>query len=430
MWPEWRTELRSNRWHFARRWARLRPVVMIQPERASRESSTVEPEPRIDNCQILSIVATEHLERWVARSIHQTTQIGRYMRSAGHRQPLFWGYNPCLLMAYAALPAILRVYHATENYFDCEGLPPAFHEANLLMLSVSDRIVAVSSCVADEMQARLPACRVSTNTTGCDCTEYSTVRTTSRLTREAVGFQRIAIYAGNINSRIDFELLAACVARERTTLFILIGPAATPDLASSGDLAGWEMLLVEPNVRYLGPVDPDELPHLYGAADVGIIPYKRTLLLERNGFPLKALEMLATGLPVVSSYMRPLEEVSDVVMLAHDHEAFLTALAGTSRERLTVEQRERMVETCRARDYDAAFDRLLTILAGDLPSQGPLTRLDGLSCLPRNWWLEALTAAEPVSPPEVGQAGPVGRALRSGWRLLPSQLRRKAPAAL
>src|SRR5262249_44605640 len=126
MWPEWRTELRSNRWHFARRWARLRPVVMIQPERASRESSTVEPEPRIDNCQILSIVATEHLERWVARSIHQTTQIGRYMRSAGHRQPLFWGYNPCLLMAYAALPAILRVYHATENYFDCEGLPPAF----------------------------------------------------------------------------------------------------------------------------------------------------------------------------------------------------------------------------------------------------------------------------------------------------------------
>ncbi len=32
MWPGWREELESNRWHWGKRWARTLPVVFIQPE--------------------------------------------------------------------------------------------------------------------------------------------------------------------------------------------------------------------------------------------------------------------------------------------------------------------------------------------------------------------------------------------------------------
>src|SRR5262245_46426743 len=99
MWPGWRTELRSNRWHFARRWARLRPVVMIQPELPADRAVIAEPEPLIENCQVLSVAGTHDFDRWVTRSLLQAAQIGRFMTNAGHRRPLFWAYNPYLLVA-------------------------------------------------------------------------------------------------------------------------------------------------------------------------------------------------------------------------------------------------------------------------------------------------------------------------------------------
>ena len=31
IWPGWKTELRANRWHYASRWARHLPVILVQP---------------------------------------------------------------------------------------------------------------------------------------------------------------------------------------------------------------------------------------------------------------------------------------------------------------------------------------------------------------------------------------------------------------
>ena len=78
-------------------------------------------------------------------------------------------------------------------------------------------------------------------------------------------------------------------------------------MASTGRTSrAWKLLRAQPNVRYLGAVEPERLPGLYAASDLGLLPYKRTPLLVQSGFPLKALEMAATGVPMASTLLEPL----------------------------------------------------------------------------------------------------------------------------
>ncbi len=96
--PGWETELRSNRWHFARRWARHLPVLLVQPTLTEWSTSPVlEPEPRIPNCQILR-VALPCPDRGprLATTATQLAQMLAGLRDCGYRRPLLWLYNPCL----------------------------------------------------------------------------------------------------------------------------------------------------------------------------------------------------------------------------------------------------------------------------------------------------------------------------------------------
>src|SRR4030095_930784 len=123
-------------------------------------------------------------------------------------------------------------------------------------------------------------------------------------------------------------------------------------------------LRVKTNVRHLGERDPQDLPGLYVAADVGIVPYKQTRLLVENGFPLKVLEMCATGLPVVSTFMKPIVGLTEGVAVARDHDDFVEELSVTSRAGLTDAQKEAMSRTCRRHDYDRKFETVLSLLMG------------------------------------------------------------------
>jgi len=121
-------------------------------------------------------------------------------------------------------------------------------------------------------------------------------------------------------------------------------------------------LIAQPNVRHFGPVDPDALPGLYGAADVGLIPYKNDRWLVENGFPLKALEMCATGLPVVSTNMKPIANLASALVVCETKERFLDAIKGWSRASLSTAERDELYELSRKNDYDKKFQEILGMI--------------------------------------------------------------------
>ena len=422
MWPGWATELRSNRWHYGRRWARYRPTVMIQPERRGR-GWVARPEHRIPNCTVLSVLETSEDARWrLEDALVQAGQIGTYMRAQGHERPLLWLYNPALWASFAMLPAAVRAVHATENYFGFHRFSALALDEYRAVLGASDCVVAVSSGVVDALHEHAAPRDVLLAPNGCDYEEYAAATPSRRFEGlRAHGFERILVYGGNINDRLDYRLLTDSARRYPLTAFAFFGPVVGQD---ASDATAWRELLRFPNVRHFGPVPAEELPGIYAAADAGLIPYKRTPFLEAAGFPLKALEMAAAGLPVVSTYMRPLEAIESVITMTRSADEFLECVGRRNRAALGAAEREGMDAACRARGYDRLFETVVERL-GSLATT-PVTRADALI----QWagpgrWSEALTglsdtpsrAAARLAYRRLTGARPA-RAIRRAWRLL------------
>ena len=133
------------------------------------------------------------------------------------------------------------------------------------------------------------------------------------------------------------------------------------------------------DVRHLPPVAPEQLPSFYATADVGLIPYKREPWIVENGFPLKALEMAATGLPVVATEMLPLHDVARAIRVAQDDDDFLAKLRVTQRDGLDADMQRELDDVCRRNDYDSKFAHIRDLLGQIVsPETEPHTQADEL----------------------------------------------------
>jgi len=380
MFEGWTTELRGNRWHFASRWAQTLPVVLVQPVRTTTRALDATPEPRIPNCEILEIGRAVPEPTYRARSAAQSRQIVRHLAHRGFSRPVLWCYNPRLAGAFAEVPAVARVFHATENFADFEWVPPFFLTLWHMALATSDLVVAVSAGVRNSVAPFVDTDRLAVVTNGCDTKQYrSDGPQDAELSSVAAGFDRVAIYAGYLNERVDYQLLHRAASENPRILFALCGPTANLDAA---DLATWRQLRAAKNVHYFGVTDPERLPALYRTASVGLIPYKRVQMIIENGFPLKTLEMCATGLPVVTTRMKPLEGLASALVVTPDRDAFLSAITTTDRHSMTVAQRVELADLCERNDYDAKFAEILGVLDPRIdnrarPRTGPLTSTFG-----------------------------------------------------
>lgn len=103
----------------------------------------------------------------------------------------------------------------------------------------------------------------------------------------------VAGFVGHLSDRIDVGLLHA--AADQVGTLLLIGL-----VTRNGPLAGLDRLLARPDVVCVGEIAHRDLPAYYRWIDVGLTPYRDTAF-NRASFPLKTLEYLAVGLPVVST---------------------------------------------------------------------------------------------------------------------------------
>jgi glycosyltransferase involved in cell wall biosynthesis len=182
------------------------------------------------------------------------------------------------------------------------------------LLDRADMVVASSRALYDLLKDRRPDTVYVPN--GVDRDHFATAAPReqaadlARLPRPVIG------YYGALAEWFDYDLLRrAAVARPRYQ-FVLIGPATQPD-----ELDG---LLRLPNVRHLGEKSYEELPGYVSAFDVGILTF-RQYEVTRCVRPLKVLEYLAAGKPVVSTRLPDMADWPGVLM-ADDAEGFVGCL--------------------------------------------------------------------------------------------------------
>lgn len=201
---------------------------------------------------------------------------------------------------------------------------------------------------------------------GCDPDAYRDVDRVSPAPLPDGFPMPVAGVIGQLNNRLDADLLTA-VADAGLGL-LLVGPR------DPGWLPGrWDDLVARPNVHHTGAVPFAELPRWLARMDVGLTPYTDTPF-NRASFPLKTLEYLAAGRPVVGSALPATKalaiQVPDVIAVAGPAafaRAVMTA-ADLPRTPDVVARRRRIVEV--RHSWASRATRLAGLLG--LPTDAPI----------------------------------------------------------
>lgn len=351
-WSDWRTEPRSNRYHYATRFAKQLPVYFVQKTAAGIGCPVVE-QTEFDNIFIVH-AGTDYGRR-------QSLEIERVLADHKILRPLLWIYNPFFSDFISRHSSAFIVYHATEDYFrDLNEVADvavylAIRAQLKLVLKKTDLLVAVSSAVLEQFVkygGYLGGHLVAEN--GCDAKFWH--RLESHHFKRSPDEARVALYQGAVNDRIDYGLLDAVVCRMSDWEFWFCGRVT--------DGADWRQLQRRSNVRYLGEMNPEGLAAVMRQASVGIIPFVDENYI-RLSVPLKAYEYVASGLPVVSTWVDALvgrEDLFGVATNASEFEREIRARAETRNNESAVSAR---LAVAASRSYDVTFEVVCErILAG------------------------------------------------------------------
>ncbi|MBC8332757.1 MAG: glycosyltransferase [Anaerolineae bacterium] len=255
-----------------------------------------------------------------------------------HHYPLLAGYDQPFVI-YDVLDDIS--IHAELDR--AQGLMPgqraADHHEKLL---AEAHVVLTSSQVLYERvrEQRLDVLLVPN---GVDLSHFMPPPSRTRASHPIIGFH------GAIAEWFDLDLLAKVSRLRPEYQFRLIGPASVG-----------LTLIALPNITHRGPVAYEEIPAQVARFDVGILPFKLSNLTHAVR-PLKVLEYLAVGLPVVATPLEELHGWPDVFTAATP-ELFAAALDQALAARDAIRNDEQVRAFVNAADWGEVVRPLVKVI--------------------------------------------------------------------
>ena len=169
-------------------------------------------------------------------------------------------------------------------------------------------------------------------------------------------------FFGNVGAWVDVDLMLSMAKARPDWTFLVVGLPIV-DVSELKDL---------PNVVMPGPQKYETLASWAKAFDVCIAPMT-TGTLKLNSNPLKIREYLATGRPVVSTWLPEIDSFGNVARLVRDRDAFMPAVEAAIAEGVDANQRAR-VEAVRGMSWDARVDCIVESLASALSAKKRVTK--------------------------------------------------------
>jgi glycosyltransferase involved in cell wall biosynthesis len=250
-----------------------------------------------------------------------------------------------------------RVYLATDDFVAGAALwgmsPGYLHRARESNLGHSDLVLAVTSDLAEALRRGETMPVVFPN--GCDLDQYEAIAETPpadgvRLTPPIAGV------VGQFNERTDLVVLEAIQSRGISLL--LVGPRY---FASAEAAARFEALTQRSGVQWVDRVPAEQVVGYLRHLAVGLTPYADSTF-NRRSYPLKTLDYLAAGLPVVTTDVAPRTGFdSRFVRAASTPEAFAELVAETAR---TSYDSSEIRESVAPFAWKHRADALLALIAG------------------------------------------------------------------
>ena len=133
-------------------------------------------------------------------------------------------------------------------------------------------------------------------------------------------------FIGGLYDWIDFGLIAKVAKDNPDDTILLIGPTNAQ--------ATLEMILNIPNIKYLGPIDKDQIHDYFASFDIGIIPflseleYPRLKTVNSN----KVFQYLYFNYPIVTTAFTQVNAMEDILYVSKSHEEFLKNIKSAKEE--------------------------------------------------------------------------------------------------
>lgn len=167
----------------------------------------------------------------------------------------------------------------------------------------------------------------------------------------------VAGLVGQLNDRLDLDVLEAVA--DLPVSLLLVGPRHEVNIETTARL---DALIARPHVQWVDRRPFDDLPAYLAAMDVGLTPYANTAF-NRASFPLKTLEYLAAGLPVVSTDLPSAQALdTDLLTLATTPEEFAKMTADVLEQPVDPDLIDRRRAFAERHGWDARADQLLRII--------------------------------------------------------------------
>ena len=256
----------------------LRPLLSVIDERVTRLTPVALPGFSRPGVRVTTEALVRRQVRWALRRL----DIRPFAVVATHTDAYlgYWGRD------------VVGVLYGTDDYVAGAELlgQSARHlrRKELRALARADVVAAVSPQLADRWAGLGAKPVVIPN--GCwpaDAGAQAVPPAVRDLPRPVVGL------IGQLTDRIDLDVLEAIAGAGLSLL--IVGPR-DPRWGQER----FTELIARSHVHYAGPVPADAVPSYLAAVDVGITPYRDTPF-NRASFPLKTLEYLGAGVPVVSA---------------------------------------------------------------------------------------------------------------------------------
>ena len=357
-WSNWETEPRSNRYHYATRFAKHVPVLFLQNQRTS-ESGIAVTESGIPNLDIIDVASPI--------SDLQVSEITMLVRHRGFKQALIWIYDSENYWSLLdALPRYFRVYHATEDYFTMkfevgEGHIELRKRLKLLLKEI-DLVVAVSHRVLENITGYGEYCGTTIlSENACDYEFFEHLKMKTDLA--PVTMPPVVIYQGGVNKRLDYDLVYSVAARMSDFKFVFLGNIVESE--------GVAQLRTLGNVSLVGEVSPETVGREMLKATVGIVPFLQDDLMF-NSFPLKIFEYIACGLPIVSIPICALEKYKNIEGVirfgssVEDFESEIRSLAEVREDSDCLARREQLAKS---NSYNIRFQSVQAAVVAGVESK-------------------------------------------------------------
>lgn len=332
---EWDNPYRTNQHHLMGRFSQKNRVLFIESLGLRRPALQKKDIKRIflrlvkflkgtrkisENLYILSPFVLPFHKYAVIRFINRCLlliQLRNVLSNLKFKKPVLWSYVPNAVDFLGKLGEKISVYHCVDELSANPLIPPVVKKLEKKFIASVNLVFATSKPLFDERKNLNKNTYYLPNVADFEHFHKAVLEeTVISAELENIPHPRIGFIGAISSYKLDFGLIQHIAGRRPEWSFVFIGSKGEGEKEVNSS-----KLETKENIHFLGGKAYGVLPNYLKGFDVCILP---NLLNEytKNMFPMKFFEYLASGKPVVSTYLDSLLDFGDFCYLSRNAEEF------------------------------------------------------------------------------------------------------------